>query len=69
MSDPESDHRKPGGLQGDCKSASALGKTPTTTRKWPSPLAEDADTVSGKIIWFGNEGDDIDPRFERDETV
>jgi hypothetical protein len=51
------------------RSASEQDKARATIRRWPQPLAEEPRVCEGRSIWFGNEGEDIDPRFERDETL
>ena len=38
-------------------------------RRWPKALSDEMDMTHVNNVWFGNEGDDIDPRFERDETL
>lgn len=54
---------------GDSPNASAREKARASTRQWAKPLAEEPQACGGQAIWFGNEGEDIDPRFERDETL
>lgn len=62
------DHLPAGGADKSWE-ATEQDKARASVRQWPLPLAEDSDTVLEAIVWFGNEGDDIDPRFERNETL
>ncbi len=67
MFNPELSRYHPVDPGGHSPYATERDKATVNKRQWPLPLAEDP--AEGRAVWFGNEGDDIDPRFERDETL